>query len=908
MTIKPPILLLLLFVSSIVFAQTGSVTGEIIDTDSSDPLIGATVLIKSTNYGNITDLAGVFLIKNVPVGDYQLQVTYIGYETISQDITVEEGKTIDVGTLTMVSSSIGLKELEVFASVIEDRKTPVAVSAINAQDIQERYAGVDVADIIQSSPGIYSTEGAGGYGDQEVYIRGFDQTNVAFLVNGVPVNDMENGRMYWSNFAGLSEITRQIQVQRGLGASKLAISSIGGTVNMITKPADRSKGGRFEYQMGTGSWNQRLRFSYNTGEMHNGWAVSFQGSRTTTNGGLVGLPAYGQGSVLPGAFTDAWSYYLSVSKKINNQHSLMFWGFGAPVNRGSAWITSEETREEFNITDPMVNNALGIYRGELYNARQNKIHKPLTAISHFWDLDYNTSLTTTVYASFAKVYSTQPRDAESSLFFPERFKSNPALTSDNLIDWDYLAEQNVDASRFRSIEFPNGDLNTPLLEGYESQYFLEARYNNHNWIGLVSNFKKTINNLNLLGGLDLRYYKGKHYAEAFELFGGDFILNQSRYGDDYNKLNPVAVVREGDRYNYDYDGLVKWGALFAQAEYSFDKVTAFATASTTLTNYKRIGNFWNGRPIYNDNSLGESEPRNFTTYTVKAGVSYRPTNRHIFFLNGGNYTRPPFFSTAFNDSRYSNGLRPDLKPESINSFEVGYGYTSSKLRVNTNYYLTYWFNRTTPLDITSSDQTTGGDDVDLLPGDEVPILLNGLVSRHEGAEIEFRYNLTSSLELNGFFSYGNWKWDNNVTVETTFDADGQENTVEKTINLKGFPVGASAQTVGGLGFHYKGLRNAYIGSRLNYFDRISVRYSPEDVADGYITTDLIENTFDDYFTLYVYMGVYFDLGENVRGRLSANVQNLLNAEYIRWSSYFYNQFQNAYGYPRTYTIGFYLDF
>ncbi|MCB0497100.1 MAG: TonB-dependent receptor [Cyclobacteriaceae bacterium] len=899
---------LLILFTSFAFAQTGEVKGVIVDAETSEPLIGATVLIKGTTIGSITDLEGAYIIKNVPAGEQTVLITYVGYEEVSVPITMIENQVVEMGSTQLKSSSVNLKELEVFASVIDDRKTPVAVSAISAKDIEERYAAADVADIIQSTPGIYTTEGAGGYGDQEVYIRGFDQSNVAFLVNGVPINDMESGYMYWSNFAGLSEVTRQIQVQRGLGASKLAISSLGGTVNMITKPADRGEGGRIEYQTGTGSWNQRLRFTYNTGVTSNGWAVSFQGSRTTTNSNFLGMSSYGQGSVVPGAFTDAWSYYLSVSKEINEQHSIMFWGFGAPVNRGTAWIVDNETRKQFNITDPMANNALGIYQGELYNARQNKIHKPLMAVTHFWDIDYNTSLSTSFYASFAKVYSTQPRDGNSSLFFPTRTKGDPEFTTGNLINWDYLAEQNRTSGRYTTIAYPNGDLNTSEISGYESQYFLEARYNNHQWLGLVSNFRKTFDRLNILGGLDMRYYKGLHYSTIYDLFGGDFKINQSNYGDDYNKLIPFSVLREGDRYGYDYDGIVKWGALFGQAEYSFNKFTAFGTGTLTLTDYKRIGNFWNGRIAYNDYSFGESESRIFTTYTLKAGVSYRPTNRHLFFVNGGRFTRPPFFRDAFVDARYTNEYRPELKNETINSFEAGYGYNTSKLRINANYYLTYWYNRTTTYDADNGDTDLNGLSLSLDNGDIIPIVVNGLISRHEGVELEFKYNVTPALELNGFLSLGDWKWANNVTVETIFESNGEVDTFRLPVNVKGFPVGASAQTTGGIGVHYSGLRNAYIGGRWNYFDRISVRYYPEDVIYNYITLDEINNKFDDYSTLQLYAGVYFDLGDNIRGRLSASVQNVFNIEYVRWSSFFFQEFQNAYGYPRTFTLGLSIDF
>ena len=88
---------------------------------------------------------------------------------------------------------------------------------------------------MNSVPGVYATRLGGGSGDASVNIRGFKQENVALLLNGIPMSSVENGLVYWNNWLGLSEATQQIQVQRGLGASQVALNSIGGTINIITK-------------------------------------------------------------------------------------------------------------------------------------------------------------------------------------------------------------------------------------------------------------------------------------------------------------------------------------------------------------------------------------------------------------------------------------------------------------------------------------------------------------------------------------------------------------------------------------------------------------------------------------------------------------------------------------------------
>ncbi|MEM6522500.1 MAG: TonB-dependent receptor [Bacteroidota bacterium] len=918
-------------------AQSASVFGIIADEDSKEPLIGASAVLKGTNKGSIASLDGSFSIKGISAGDYILSFSYVGYEKKEIQITIPEGESKDLGSITMNSTTVGLKEVEVFASYISpDRQTPIAVSTIGSKEIDERFTGSSIARIIDNNPGVYTIQGAGGYGDQEVYIRGFDQSNIAFLVNGIPVNDMENGRMFWSNFAGLSEVTRNLQVQRGLGASKLAISSIGGTVNMITKPSENAEGGRVDYQFGTGSWNQRFSFSYNTGQSSSGWAASFQGARTTTSAPLGGLSSLEQGGVVPGAFTDAWSYYINVSKTINEKHQVSFWAFGAPFNRGSAFIVDDATREEFGLEDgELGNNALGVYNGDLFNARQNRVHKPLMALNHYWDIDSKTSLTTSVYYSHADVFSTQPRDANNTTFFPQRDVDNlaargvdPELFSlpDNLINWDYLSQLNRSDDRLIQVEFPGGDINTPLSEpGYASRFFLESRHNDHDWIGLISNFRKQIDNLSLMGGLDVRFYKGSHYAEVYDLLGGDFVLNRGSFlgtgittadagivgsatgdfspsstvGDEQNKLAPNTLAREGDRINYDYDGFVNWASLFGQAEYTFDKFDIYASLSYTNSSIRRVGNVWNGRDIYNFFSVGESEKRTFNTYSFKGGFNYRYNNRLSVYVNGGYFTRPPFLRNAFADARFSNQYRQGLTTEKIASVEAGLSYRTSLFRVNFNAYYLEWRDRTTQDEFTPD--AGQAEDINF-----TPFTFNGLVSEHQGLELDARYNLTSNLELNGFASLGDWKWANNVSQ--TFVNEAGEVIEQIDVDIKGLPVGTSAQTTAGLGLHFSGLRSAYIGGRYNFSKDIPIRYNPEDLISRFITREVILDEFPSYHLFSVYAGKYFDISDEISARISVSIQNLFDERYTRFASYFFNQNQRGFGFPRTYTIGLRIDF
>jgi len=100
--------------------------------------------------------------------------------------------------------------------IAKDRKTPVAVSTIKAAQILERQGNQELVELLNTTPSIYATKGGGGFGDSQLSIRGFESKNVAVMVNGMPVNDMETGAVYYSNWTGLSDVTSFLQVQRGL--------------------------------------------------------------------------------------------------------------------------------------------------------------------------------------------------------------------------------------------------------------------------------------------------------------------------------------------------------------------------------------------------------------------------------------------------------------------------------------------------------------------------------------------------------------------------------------------------------------------------------------------------------------------------------------------------------------------
>ena len=185
-------------------------------------------------------------------------------------------------TQDTLSSSKDIEQVVIrgVVDIAKDRKTPVAVSNVRSAQIIERLGNQELPEILNTTPSVYATKSGGGFGDGGITMRGFESRNIAVMVNGMPVNDMEGGKVYFSNWTGLSDVTSTIQVQRGLGSSKLAIASVGGTMNFITRTADMKKGGVVRLGIGNNDY-LKTSFAYNTGKSENGWSSSFLMGRQT---------------------------------------------------------------------------------------------------------------------------------------------------------------------------------------------------------------------------------------------------------------------------------------------------------------------------------------------------------------------------------------------------------------------------------------------------------------------------------------------------------------------------------------------------------------------------------------------------------------------------------------------------
>ncbi len=778
-------LLVIFLFSGAIFAQ-GLVRGVLQDVNSNETLIGATVVIKGTTIGVTTNLDGSFLLIS-PEGEHTLIFRYVGYEEQIMDVTVKDGSTYNVGTILMQSSAIGLDEVNVLASVAVDRETPVAVSTITAQTIEENLGSQEFPEVMNYTPNVYATKTGGGFGDARVNVRGFDQRNVAVMINGIPVNDMENGWVYWSNWAGLGDATRTIQIQRGLGASKLAINSVGGTINIITKTSDMNKGGSVMFSA-TEYGRFKTMLSLSTGKLKSGTAVTFVGSRT-----------FGKGYI-DATWVSAWSYFLSISQDIGKKHQLVFTAIGAPQRHGQRdgfYMLDSATYERYGAK---YTKNWGYRGGELLNERVNYYHKPQFALNWYYTITEKAFLATSAYISTGNGGGSGPLGVNVTDETGKKWylKYEPPGNASGQYNWDLLAEQNADWEMY------NGD---DTLGAGESKHIIRNSVNNHFWMGLLSSLKYNFtDNLILTAGIDGRFYVGEHYREVRDLVGGDFWWDR--------KFGETTV---GDKIAYWNDGIVQYGGIFAQLEYTNGTIAAFIAGTLSNTWTKRIDYY-----SYQDGVVTEDYARDNPTtsetlsnfgWNLKAGFNWNINENNNVFVNAGAFSRVPFF--RFHFLNYVNDVNPDLKNEKVYSGEIGYGYTSRKFHLNVNGYYTVW------------------DDISQLAGfrAESGTFVNAFISDlrevHYGLELDLQWTITRWVNLGGLAAIGSWEYANDPIAEL-YDDQTHEKIGEGTLYLKGLKVPDQPQTQFGYNVNFKAAKRITFGLQHLFYDQLYSQYTLED--------------------------------------------------------------------------------
>ena len=767
------------------------------------PLAGANIVVEGTEKGGVSDESGKYTIDVGYEGTYTLTASYIGHTSMTKTVKVGD----IVGTLNFVLDVdvLSMTALEVLASRA-DEKTPVAYTTVSKAEMEVRLGSQDIPMALNMTPSVYATQQGGGAGDARINVRGFNQRNVAVMINGVPQNDMENGWVYWSNWDGVGDATSSIQMQRGLSAVNLATPSIGGTMNIITDPAALEKGGKYKQEVGEGGF-LKSTLNYNSGLIADKLALSGTIVRKTGDG------------FIDGTWTDAWAYYFGGSYAVSDDQRFELYAIGAPQRHGQNLYKQNIATysqklagdigfdDEGNGYDPAAfaegakfeteagrffnQNVAPVdasYTGQQYwymygarttdrfssdflNERENFFHKPLVNLNHFYDVNDQVNISSILYWSGGSGGGTGTYGSVSRT--PAVADNAWYASSPWAWDWNAEIAQNSD----------NVDSTWSDTEN-KSTGILRNSINRQNTYGVISKLNYDVNDdLEVQVGIDWRTAGIEHAREVRDLLGGDYYVD---YADD--NAADGKKVGLGDIIAYHNNTTVDWFGAFVQGKYDIQKFNLYGMSGISTIGYTYQDHF------STDNSVVEAD--NITTFQVKGGGVFNLDDRMSAFVNGGYVEKPPILDNVI---AYDGTVSTNPDNEKFTNFEVGGKYSSDLVAVKGSYYNTKWKDR----NLTRNVETGAGDS-----GDTDIIYLKGVNQAHTGWEIESKIALHEMVEVDLALSKGGWKFDGDAAgayQEMEYNDDGQvigQTSTDYTYALDGLMVGDMPQTayVGGLTF------------------------------------------------------------------------------------------------------------
>jgi hypothetical protein len=804
---------------------------------------------------------------------------------------------------------------------------------ISIEDIEGDAESHDISSLLQGSRDVYVSTAGFTFGQARYRIRGYDSENTIVMINGIPVNDPETGRAFYSNWGGLNDATRMTVTHDGIGVARENFGGIGGATNIITRASQYSPNTRVTFSNSNRSYAHRAMFTHSTGMQENGWALTLSGSRR--------IAQEGQGYV-EGTFYDAWGYFFSAERKINNQHSLGLIAFGAPSETGRPGVA---TQEAYDLTgNNFYNPNWGFQNGEARNSRVNSYHTPWIMMNHYFDPTPDINIQTSLAYTFGKGSSSALNWFDGERPFPGQFEGHdprpdyyrymPSFYVNDPIRFNQYTQLWQNDETFRQLnwdlmyQYNMKNLYTQTdvdgiagnnVEGLRSKFIVEDRRNDRNNLVFNSFANAQLNPTTFLsGGINISLAKTHQYKLVGDLLGGDWWVDIDQFAlRDATDLDfaqndlqhPNRLVREGDRFGYDFTGNINKFEAFAQSEWVLPRWDFYIAGNVSQTTFWRTGHMQNGR--FPENSLGDSEKQNFTNFGLKGGTTFKFTGRHYFTANAAYLTRAPFFRDAYISSRVRDDLIPVLNSETIMSGDVSYIVRTPMVKSRLTMFFSEFQDQTWSRSFYHEEYRTF-----------VNYSMYGVDQRHMGVELGMDINLSSTLSMSLVGGTGDYIYSSRPTVTITRDNDRELLAEERTVYWKNFKVGGMTHTAGSVGLRYNSPRFWFIGTNLNYYDDIYLDINPDrrtaDALANFVESDpgweniIAQEQLDNAFTLDFFGGRSWRIARRYFINLNISVSNALDNtdfriggfEQLRYDSNNIDRFpaKYFYMYGRTYFI------
>lgn len=872
----------MLFITAFGYAQQRTqLRGNIINSQTKEPVAGVSVSILGLNQKEITDSNGEFFFPSVLSGK---QVLIIEAAFIrSREVSVTIGT--DATTL--------IKDIAVIVTGSPENMALVGILDESFLDDDVEGASQDISSMVILSNDVYLSSVGYQLSPFRFKVRGYDSHYEQKFINGVSFNDQIRGVFNYSAIGALNDLTRNGDVINYYAPGTFSFSSIGGAENINMRAGSYAKGGKLTASYTNRNYYLRGMASYSTGLMDDGWAVTFGvGGRYSDEGNI------------DGTFYRNISYALGIEKQWDEgKHSISFTTFGSPVERGQQGSSYQETYDL--VGDNLYNPNWGYQNGKKRNARVVKAFDPTAILSHVWKINEYTTLTTGIGAHYNRYggsalnwYNGPDPRPDYYRYLPSYFSEAPDVAeyytrlwqskdpSVTQLDWDELY-------RINNLSNVTGDGN--------AIYMIEERRSDL----FETSFNSTLNTiitprLKLNAGVGLRTSLSKQFKTVDDLLGAQYVLDIDKFAErDFpgestviqNDLNrPNRKVYKDDKFGYDFDIRVNSANIWLQNEYTSRKFDIHYGMKVSYTEFQRKGHMRNGR--YPDSSYGKGKSHNFLDFAFKTGLTYKISGRHFITANVNVGTQSPLPNTAYVSPRITDNIAKELESEKIFSADINYIFSLPRVNGRVSVFRTAFFDQMDRVSYYHDSQRTF-----------INHVLTGVDKVHQGFELGLTYKLDNNWSFDLAGTVAEYFYSNNPMGTISFE-NGKLDNEDETVYLKDYYVGGTPQIAGTLGVNYF-YDYWFLGLNVNGFARNYLQVAPlRRLASNYqIGPDhagvdpsnpddmeafnklTAQERFGSGYTVDVSVGKIFYLRNRRSVNFNFSVNNIFNRKNIRTGGY-----------------------
>lgn len=889
MKIKNLLILLFTLITVGAAAQDGGVKGRAVQRVGRDAIDRVKVTIAPTNKVVYTNAQGDFAIEGLAAGDYRLTFEAPEFETVT--LMVKVGETVkDINLVPMSSAllAVGLGD-DYFAEY--DTET--------ANDAQVMPSS------LSASKDVFNNIAGYQFSQMRFRPRGYDSEMEATYLNGVYFNDALTGYGPWSLWSGLNEATRNQEVSPALGVSDYGVGGIGGVTNINARASQMRKGFRSSVVNANNNYRFRVMVSYASGMLDNGWAYAF--SFSTRQGG---------NDWINGTYYNAYGYFASVEKQLNRCHRFALTVLGAPTQRG---VQNASTQEVYDMVGSnYYNSNWGYQVDKKRNARIRNFHEPIAMLQYFYTPNPTSTLMATASYRFGRNgYSAldwydgaDPRP-DYYRYLPSYFERQGDYAKADIVRWAWGSDwgtRQIDWDRLYNNNYGNVTEDSKIegLNGLRrSNYVIEERHTDQRDANFKVQWIKTLRGGHRLNmGLDARYNRTEYYKKMKDLLGGDYWLDVDKYAErdfvgervmqnnlDYYEANGHApIVKEGDKYGYDYYAHVRDAKVWGIWNFNTARLEGFVAGEAGYVSQWREGLYRKGS--FENNSFGDSEKLNFFEYKAKGSLSYKISGANSLTASVAYMQQAPSFQSSFVSPRTRNSVTPNLTAEKVFSADLTYDLHVGGFKARVSGYYT-----------TIEDRSKVISFYDDLQATFTNFAMSNIDSRYAGVEVGFSIPLFKFLNLNGAVSYGDYRYTSNPLITQTADNSAEIVLSGEKVYWKGYHVESTPQTAANLGLSLRTSNNIYAGIDVNYYNALYLSMNPLYRTDKALTGRIFasntyeenlasvkemthQERFDNAFVLNANIGKnWYIVNRKYNLGVSLQVNNLLNNRTIRTGGY-----------------------